>query len=475
MLLTMFIAVTMFAGVVVPAQAQTFITLYSFQGVNENEGSYPQGLVQGIDGNLYGVTEGGGNAGEVSSGTFFKITTNGSLKLICTYYNPGACRDAQAPSANLILGTNGDFYGVDFDGENLRMTPTGKLKVLYTNSNSISVAPLVLASNGAFYGTTKNGGANNQGTVFKMTAAGKLTTLYSFCSVIQSGICLDGAQPQFALVQGSDGNLYGTTLVGGNDGVNDGYGTIFKITTAGTLTTIYNFPGYTQSSSALVEGADGNFYGTTAAGGSGKYSPGGTFFTVTSGGNLNTLYNFCNLLSCTDGDQPANLYLATDGNFYGITWQGGANSQGTIFQFTPSGGLTTVHSFDGGDGSGPGGGGTLMQHTNGTFYGTMQQGGISWPCNSIVCVGTVFSLDMGLGPFVETLPTSGKVKAAVKILGTDLTGATSVTFNGTAATFKVVSSSEITTNVPVGATTGVVKVLTAGGTTLTSNAVFQVP
>ena len=168
--------------------------------------------------------------------------------------------------------------------------------------------------------------------------------------------------------------------------------------------------------------------------------------------------------------------LATDGNFYGITWFGGVNNndQGTIFQFTPSGTLTTLHNFDGTDGSGPAGGGTLMQDTNGTFYGTMQEGGISWPCNSIVCVGTIFSLDMGLGPFVETLPTSGKVKAAVKILGTDLTGATSVTFNGTAATFKVASSSEITTNVPVGASTGKVQVVTPNGT-LTSNVVFQVP
>jgi len=382
----------------------------------------------------------------------------------------------------LILGTNGDFYGVALDGENIRMTPTGKLKVLYANTNNIPVASLVLASNGDFYGTDKLGGVNNDcfgycGSVFKMAASGKLTTLYSFCSVYQNGVCLDGAEPQFALVQGSDGNLYGTTSIGGNDGVNGSYGTIFKITPAGTLTTIYNFPGYTQSSSALVEGADGNFYGTTAAGGSGKYGAGGTFFTVTPGGALTTLYSFCNLQNCAGGSQPANIYLATDGNFYGITWQGGVdnNSQGTIFQITPSGTLTTLHSFEGTDGSGPNGGGTLMQHTNGTFYGTMQEGGESWPGCSPVCDGTIFSLDMGLGPFVETLPTSGKVKAAVKILGTDLTGATSVTFNGTAATFKVASSSEITTNVPEGATSGVVKVVTAGGTTLTSNMTFQVP
>jgi len=370
----------------------------------------------------------------------------------------------------LILGANGDFYGVALDSEVFRLTGAGKLKVLYTYTNGInSQAPLVLASNGDFYGTTVNGGTNGEGSVFKMTAAGKLTTVYSFCSVIQNSTCLDGAQPRFALVQGGDGNLYGTTSVGGNDGVNYGYGTIFKITPTGTLTTIYNFPGYTQSSSALIQGADGNFYGATAGGGSGTYGAGGTFFTVTPGGGLTTLYNFCNLQNCADGEQPSNIYLATDGNFYGITWYGGVNNndQGTIFQITPSGTLTTLHNFDGTDGSGPNGGGTLMQDTKGTFYGTMENciGG---------CIGTIFSLDMGLGPFVETLPTSGKVKAAVKILGTDLTGATSVTFNGTPATFKVVSSSEITTNVPVGASTGKVQVVTPNGT-LTSNVVFQVP
>src|SRR5208337_2979416 len=431
-LLTMLVAATMLAGTVVPAQAQTFTLLYTFQGANNNEGAYPQGLVQGTDGNLYGVTEAGGdNGGDDDSGTFFKISTSGNLKTLCAF-NLKTCAGAQAPSANLILGTNGDFYGVDLLGHNFRITPTGKLKVLYTNANAVSVAPLVLASNGDFYGVDKLGGVNNNcgggttcGSVFKMAASGKLTTLYSFCSVFQNGVCLDGQNPQFALVQG----------------------------------------------------ADGNFYGTTGAGGSGTYGPGGTFFTVTPGGALTTLYNFCTLNQCADGSQPSNIFLATDGNFYGITWQGGVNnnSQGTIFQFTPSGTLTTLHNFDGTDGSGPGGGGTLMQDTNGTLYGTMLQGGISWPCDSgVVCVGTVFSLDMGLGPFVETLPTSGKVKAAVKILGTDLTGATSVTFNGTAATFKVASSSEITTNVPVGASTGKVQVVTPNGT-LTSNVVFQVP
>jgi uncharacterized repeat protein (TIGR03803 family) len=481
------IALTMltlfFAGAVRPAQAQTFTSLYSFQGTASNYGAYPMGLVQGTNGYLYGVTAAGGIGGDDDAGIFFKISTSGEETLLCTFYF-GSCPVAQNPTANLVQGSNGDFYGVDAANHMFRITPSAKVSILYTlpTTSYAAAAPLVLATNGDFYGTVKNGGVYNNcygpcGSVFKMTPAGKLTTLHSFCAVVQNSACTDGDEPAFALVQGSDGNLYGTTSGGGNDGVNAGYGTIFKITPTGTLTTIYNFPGYTQSSSALVQGADGNFYGTTYTGGSGIYGAGGTFFTVTPGGKLTTLYNFCNLQNCADGSGPASIYLATDGNFYGITWYGGVNNndQGTIFQITPSGTLTTVHNFDGTDGSGPGGGGTLMQDTNGTLYGTMLEGGESWPCTSIVCDGTIFSLDMGLAPFVETLPTSGKVGATVKILGTDLKGATSVTFNGTAATFKVASSSEITAKVPVGATSGVVRVVTAGETTLTSNAIFQVP
>jgi uncharacterized repeat protein (TIGR03803 family) len=477
MFLAMVVVVVMSAGVVVPAQAQTFTLLYSFQGTTSNYGAYPQGLVQGTNGYLYGVTASGGDGSD--DGNFYKINpTNGELKTICDFFAAGPCQKGGTPYATIAEGSNGDFYGVDNGGDVWAVTPAGKLKILYTG-NAPAVAPVIQANNGDFYGTNHGGAYDNCygtcGSVFKLTAGGKETTLYSFCADPQNGVCLDGANPDYALVQGSDGNIYGTTSSGGNDGVNDGYGTIFKITPDGSLTTIYNFPGYTPPSSALVEGPDGNFYGTTSSGGTGTYGAGGTFFTVTTSGDVTYLYNFCSLQNCTDGSQPTNLYLGTDGNFYGITWDGGANSQGTIFQITPGGALTTLHSFDGADGSGPNGGGTLMQDTNGTFYGTMQDGGISWPCVSgTLCLGTVFSLDTGLGPFVKALPTWGKTKAAIKILGTDLTGATSVTFNGTAASFIVASSSEITATVPEGATTGVVKVVTAGGSALTSNTVFQV-
>jgi uncharacterized repeat protein (TIGR03803 family) len=274
----------------------------------------------------------------------------------------------------------------------------------------------------------------------------------------------NGVSPAAALVQGTDGNFYGTTSRGG---AGNG-GTVFKITSGGTLTTLHSFAGATDGAfpvAALVQGTDGNFYGTTSRGGAGNS---GTVFKITSGGNLTTLYSFCsqggNL--CTDGISPvAALVQGTDGNFYGTTSSGGAGNGGTVFKITSGGTLTTLHSFAGAtDGVSPVA--ALVQGTDGNFYGTTSGGGAG---NG----GTVFSLSVGLAPFVETIPSSGQVGAAVIILGTNLTGATGVSFNGTAATFTVVSSSEIQTTVPAGATTGIVQVTTPSGT-LNSNVAFQV-
>src|ERR1035438_6417117 len=181
-------------------------------------------------------------------------------------------------------------------------------------------------------------------------------------------------------------------------------------------------------------------------------------FQAAMGSPLTTLYNFCSQSECTDGSGPlAGLVQAANGNLYGTPESGGLNCApygcGTGFKVTQSGTLTTLYSFCAqsgcADGEYPDAG--LVRATNGTFYATTELGGVN---NG----GTVFSLSVGLAPFVETLPTSGEVGAAVKILGNKLTGSTSVSFNGTAAAFTVVSASEITTNVPVGATTGRVQV-----------------
>ncbi|MGC1371699.1 MAG: choice-of-anchor tandem repeat GloVer-containing protein [Candidatus Sulfotelmatobacter sp.] len=207
----------------------------------------------------------------------------------------------------------------------------------------------------------------------------------------------------------------------------------------------------------------GTTYGTTV-GYVGKYGY-GTVFKMNSSGTITTLYGFCALSNCADGTSPyAGLIQGTDGRLYGTTSFGGAHNDGTVFSITTGGTLTTLHSFDGADGLLPEAG--LIQDTNGTFYGTAYGGGAS-------NLGTVFSLSVGLAPFVETRPTSGEEGAKVIILGSDLISASAVTFNGTAATFTVISGTAIETTVPAGATSGTVSVTTRART-LDSNVKFRV-
>jgi len=220
----------------------------------------------------------------------------------------------------------------------------------------------------------------------------------------------------------------------------------------------------------ITQAANGNFYGVTYEGGVGSCSNGagcGTIFEMTPTGILTTLYSFCKVSGCPDGFGPGPVSQATDGNFYGTT-VGGTFGEGTVFQFTPNGSLTSLYNFcsQSGcpDGQVPDGG--ILQATNGTFYGTTDAGGANFG-------GTVFSVAMGLGPFVKTVPTAGKVGANVIILGNNLTGTTKVSLNGTVATYTVVSDTEITATVPTGATTGRVVVTTPSGT-LKSNVVFRV-
>jgi uncharacterized repeat protein (TIGR03803 family) len=315
-------------------------------------------------------------------------------------------------------------------------------------------------------------GPNSYGTVFRIGPRGGQRTLHSF------DIIENGQSPAAALVQATDGNFYGTTSGGGAHF----YGTVFKITPGGSLTKLHSFggPDGENPNSALIQAADGNLYGTTTSGGAGERY--GTIFKISTSGIVMTLHSF----DGSDGWAPnAALIQATDGNFYGTTSKGGRNDLnpcpdgcGTIFKITPSGTLTTLYNFCSQiqndvctDGAIPSA--ALIQDTNGTLYGTTGEGGANTNSSCTNGCGTVFSLSVGLGPFVETAPTSGTVGAAVNILGTNLTGATSVAFNGTAATFTVVSRSEITTAVPAAATTGTVQVVTPGGT-LSSNVVFRV-
>jgi uncharacterized protein (TIGR03437 family) len=445
----------------------TLTTLYSFchQYAPCVDGAILYaGLIRASDGNFYGTTnQGGANS---NAGTVFKISPGGTLTTLYRFCSQGSpCADGASPFAGLIQATDGNFYGTTAVGANgggtvFKITPGGTLTTLYSFCSHVGCADgewpkagLIQASDGSFYGTTNQGGANGGGTVFKITPGGTLTTLYSFCS--QAG-CTDGAAPLAGLIQASDGNFYGTTSSGGAIALSAiPTGTVFKITPGGTLTTLYCFCSQAGCAdgeapvAALVQASDGNLYGTTEAGGANggallPESPGyGTVFKITSGGTLTTLYSFCSLAGCADGEELlAGLIQATDGNLYGTTVFGGA-------------------------------------------------------VNGAVCVGgygcgTVFSLSVGLGPAVPAVNAGGVLNSGsyttqgvapgsiVSIFGTNLAASTaaasaiplptalgdvtSVTSNSIPAGLYFVSQNQINAQIPF-------NVLTSGQGSGTANVV----
>jgi len=470
------------AATAATSPAQTFKTLYNFCGITNGAGYCTDGqnpnttLVQGTNGNLYGTTFYGGPG---NYGTVFEVTTAGKLTTIYSFCSVASCADGTQPEGGLLLASNGSFYGVTNTGGAyglgtvFKITAAGKLTTLHSFNSTegdVPTAGLIQATDGNFYGTTISGGAYGQGAAFEITASGTFTTLHSFCG----GFCVDGASPMSGLIQAADGNFYGTAYDGGPSNNNvcypySGGGTAFQLTSSGTLTTLvpeFCQPNGFYPNSAPVQAANGNFYGTTAVGGDGTTNIGyGTVYEMTTTGSLTWLYSFCLQTACADGSNPQALILGTDGNFYGTTRFGGANSgTGTVFEISSTGQLTTLHTFTGTDGETPVG--ALLLDTSGTFYGTTWEGGSHG-------AGTIFSLTPGA--FVATIPTSAAAGTKVMILGTNLKGATAVSFNGTEATFTVVGSSEITTTVPTGATSGTVTVTITGGTTLKSKVAFQVP
>jgi uncharacterized protein (TIGR03437 family) len=404
--------------------SQTFLTLHSF---DKTDGAAPAAaLILGKDGNFYGTTFLGGLTGY---GTVFEITSSGALTTLHSFCpQGGGCTDGAYPEG-LVQAEDGDFYGTTFQGgvnalgNVFKITPTGVVTTLYSfcSQNScqdgdLPTAGLVLAGNGNFYGTTHAGGASGSGTVFEISPSGVFTTLHSFGAVAGEGI-----DPFSGLVQGSDGNFYGTAYFGGDRGA----GSVYSVSPSGALTTLYSFcslgvPCADGSNpwAGLVQGSDGNFYGATQGGGT---TGSGTIFRVTPGGTLTTLYSFCaqGVSACTDGAglaSGATLIQGSDGNFYGTSQVGGLSpiSQdtiadgGTVFRITPSGVLTTIYSFCSrsacADGSYPSAG--LVQSANGDLYGATGYGGDSG-------FGTVFGLSAGLGPvFAPAVNGGGILNAA---------------------------------------------------------------
>ncbi len=447
-----------------------FRTLVSFGG--SNGVSPPAPLVQGLDGNLYGTTYAGGANG---GGTVFKVTTTGTVTTLYSFCAQAGCPDGKGPNGGVVLATDGNFYGTTLVGGNagngtvFQITASGTLTSLYSfcsqpgcSDGKHPFAGLTQGSDGNLYGTTVLGGTYGQGTVFQITPQGVITVLHSFQGS-------DGTEPYGGVIQATDGNFYGTTYYGGANLA----GTVFQITTAGALTTLYSFcaePSCADGAepySALVEGSDGLLYGTTELQGP---NWNGTLFNITTAGSLTILYNFCGQTGCPDGGYPhAALIQGTDGNFYGTTDRGGTSGCGTIFKLSGTT-LRTLYNFRLRNGTEPDG---MTEATNGVLYGTTLEGGINILCPYNYGCGTIYTLNESLGSFVETLPTSGPVGVTVEILGTNLTGATAVTFNGVAAAFTVDSATEITTTVPANATTGTVQVTLPAGV-LSSNVPFYV-
>ncbi len=444
-------------------QAQTFSYLADFDGAN---GYQPFGsLTQGTDGNIYGTTTNGGGHGY---GNIYRITPSGEITSIYNFCLRLSCTDGTTPESAPVLGSDGNLYGTTTGigygyGTIYKMTLSGKLTTLYTFCSLANCADgsapngLVAASDGNFYGTTFEGGTSKAGTIFKITPAGHFTSLYSFCSLAN---CADGFSPVASPIEGIDGNLYGTTWQSPTGGV------LYRFTLAGDFKVLYSFCRGIRLCSAgsgpvaLVQDANGNFFGTTQyGGGSGGY---GTVFELTAKQQFINLHTF----DKTDGAYPDEaLTLANDGNFYGITAEGGPANAGTIFEITAAGGFRTLYTFAPPYGDEPAG--PLLQGTNGNLYGTTPSNPGYDP------LGTVFEFSNGLGQSVRTAPAAGQVGKTVLILGNGLTGSTSVTFHGVEAPFTVESDTYIKATVPKDATTGVVSVVTPSGT-LNSNPQFVV-
>ncbi|QMU30380.1 choice-of-anchor tandem repeat GloVer-containing protein [Adhaeribacter radiodurans] len=317
--------------------------------------------------------------GPQGGGTAFTINSSGTnFTMRKGFYKLGS-----SPFGDLTKGKDGNFYGmtaeggINSGGTIFKMTPDSKVTILHHLDFPEGVSPrgnLVLGTDGNFYGMTYVGGANKNGTIFKVTPGGTLTVLHHLNKPI------DGGAPEGSLVQGSDGNFYGMTLLGGKYD----YGTIFKITPAGVFTVLRSFNGTTNggaSSGNLVQGKDGNFYGMTSQGGTYGY---GTIFKVTPTGRFAVLRSFNN---DTDGGLPGgSLIQSSDGNFYGMTYAGGENFNGTIFKITAKGAFSVLHAFRSEDGSHPYG--NLVRGSDGNFYGMTSDGGNNY-------YGTIFKLTPG--------------------------------------------------------------------------------
>jgi uncharacterized repeat protein (TIGR03803 family) len=389
-----------------PVAGQGFTAIHDFAGYLTESGAAPYaGLIQGTDGNFYGTTTSGGGGGcTFGCGTIYKISAGGAFTVLYSFQEPD-----WGPSSGLIQASNGNFYGTTAWGGGssncyftngcgtiYEITAEGVFTTLYSfNEAAGPMSGVIQATDGNFYGSTYYGGLSSNCYLGCGTIF-RLTVgggLTTLYSFSES----DGGQPG-ALIQATDGNFYGFTLGGGAYG----HGTIFRLAAEGTLTTLYSFSGADGVEPfAMTQATSGNFYGVAIGGGA--YN-GGTVFEITPTGTLTTVYNFCAQKYCSDGNEPITLMQASDGYFYGTTiWGGNAKEGGgTIFEIS-GGTLTTIHKFTPTNGNYLGGqnpDGGVMQAVNGNFYGTTVNGGTNSNCGN--GCGTVFTFGPATAKFLKT-------------------------------------------------------------------------
>ena len=368
---------------------QHYSILHDFaDGSVPNDGNQAwASLIQGSDQNFYGTTVATGSA---TTGIAYKITSSGVDSVLHTFTDSSVPNVGRGSYASLIQ-SSGLFYGTtcysgDGGGGVFKMTSSGTVSLMHLfgdgtvhNDGSSPFAPLILAADGNFYGTTDIGGSAGEGTIFRITPQGLVTILHSFGD---GSVANDGTNPKGALMQDTnDGNFYGMTTGGGsaNEGV------AYKMTVQGNAATVailHQFGSFsgdgTYPVGGLTQGADGSLYGNTEGGGTTKYgSYYGTAFKITTQGTMTILHNFWDGSTGYDGYSPnAGLTLGSDGNFYGTTSDGGnSTNNGTIFRMTPQGTVTVLYTFGTitNDGTNPYSG--LVQGSDGSFYGTTIYGG----------------------------------------------------------------------------------------------------
>jgi len=352
--------------------AVLFTNLYSFTGATD--GGNPSGkLVQAPDKSFYGTAGYGGGFGK---GVIFKMSPDGMVSNLFTFDGT----DGATPLAGLILANDDNLYGTTsgsttgLGGTVFRINPTGlftNLAEFYSWQGS-PIAPLLQEPNGDFLGTTPDAGLTGErnGSVFEIDSNGSLIMLRFFCETINGG-----RWPHSALILGGDGNYYGTAMYGKTNGAPSSQGPeqgiVYRISPQGDASVFAGFSGTNGAFpvASLTLGSDGNYYGTTSGGGEAGW---GTVFQLTTNGIINTLHVFS---GNSDGGNPqSDLVQGNDGNLYGTTLQGGINDSGVIYQVSSDGSFTALYKFTGGvDGKSPFAG--LLRGYDGGFYGTTMYGG----------------------------------------------------------------------------------------------------